>query len=487
MKMKKATLLALALAAQGLAMPLRADDTNTLEIIKQLQRRIDELEQKVRTLEQSKAPVVVTNDSKVNQRIEALDQQLKELERERQEEDAAAAARAKVAPKITLGSDGFLFNSADDDFKLKIRGYIQADGRFYLNDTKDTATDTFLLNRVRPVFEGTVFHNFDFKLMPDFGQGKAVIQDAFLDAHFLPWLSVRVGKFKGPVGLERLQSARDLQFVERALPIDLVPNRDIGVALHGEFFGGVLGYEAGVFNGSIDGNSNDVDENDEKDFEGRLFLQPFKQSQMAPLRGLGIGVAGTFGVQNGAPPSYKTVGQETFFSLNAGVAAVGDRSRVAPQGYYYWGPFGLMVEYVANSQGLQKGAVITQLRSSAWQVQGALVLTGEKASYTGVAPLKPFAPGQGQWGAFELVGRITQLEVGDGVFHNFGTAASPNTFADRSKSASQATDWGVGLNWYLNKSVKWMLDYDQTHFRGGAPTGNRAAEQIIFSRVQIAF
>ena len=57
-------------------------------------------------------------------------------------------------------------------------------------------------------------------------------------------------------------------------------------------------------------------------------------------------------------------------------------------------------------------------------------------------------------------------------------------------SASKATSWGGGVNWYLNKNVKLSLDYEQTRFRNGsAKAGNVTAqsEKIIFSRVQLAF
>ena len=46
---------------------------------------------------------------------------------------------------------------------------------------------------------------------------------------FQPWFAVTAGKFKVPVGLERLQSANDIRFVERAFPTSLLPNRDLGV------------------------------------------------------------------------------------------------------------------------------------------------------------------------------------------------------------------------------------------------------------------
>lgn len=472
--------------AQLVTMSLSAQETNTADLVRQLQRRIEELERKVETLEAHPQPSALTN-AVSGEHLQALDQQVKTLQRQRELDIEAAESREKNAPKISLGESGFLFSSSDENFKLRIRGYIQADGRFYLDDTRKAFTDTFLVNRVRPVLEGTVFKNFDYKMMPDFGQGKAVIQDAYVDAHFLPWLNLRAGKFKGPVGLERLQSARDLEFVERGLPVDLVPNRDIGVALHGDFLKGVLGYEVGVFNGAADGSSDDADENDSKDIEGRIFAYPFLLSGVKPLQGLGLGVAGTTGHENGVAPSYKTIGQQTFFSFNPGVTATGTRSRIAPQAFYYWGPFGLLGEYVVSSEDVEKGTLEKQLDNSAWQVAGSYVLTGEKSSYSGVVPVRPFSPAQGRWGALEIVARVGQLHVDPAAFHNFGTILVPNRLADPTKSASQATAWSVGLNWYLNRDVKFMLDYEHTEFERGAAHGDRAEEHAILSRIQLAF
>ncbi len=40
----------------------------------------------------------------------------------------------------------------------------------------------------------------------------------------------------------------------------------------------------------------------------------------------------------------------------------------------------------------------------------------------------------------------------------------------------------------LNRNIKFQLDYNQTHFTGGAGGGaSRAEEKVLFSRMQIAF
>ena len=60
-------------------------------------------------------------------------------------------------------------------------------------------------------------------------------------------------------------------------------------------------------------------------------------------------------------------------------------------------------------------------------------------------------------------------------------------FADITKSARQAREWLVGVNWHLNRSNKFVFDYEQTHFTGGAGAGNRVTERAILTRYQIAF
>src|SRR5882724_3987572 len=153
--------------------------------------------------------------STIDQRIDALDQEIRALKRQRELDQEQAqqkvdqgAQKAKDTPIVTAGSDGFALKSADGNFVLRLRGYAQADARFYLADQAHNGVDTFLLRRVRPILEGTVYRDFDFRIMPDFGNGASsstILQDAYVEWHYWPWLKLRAGKYKVPVGLEWLQ------------------------------------------------------------------------------------------------------------------------------------------------------------------------------------------------------------------------------------------------------------------------------------------
>lgn len=397
-------------------------------------------------------------------------------------DDTPKNEKPKEPPAVvTASQQGFTIQSEDGSFKLRLTGYAQADGRFYASDANQDGADAFTLRRVRPIVAGTVGRFFDFNITPDFGGGTASVQDAFLDARFSSAFRVKAGKFKGPVGLERLQSGAALTFVERGLPTDLVPNRDLGVQVHGELAGGRAAYQLGVFDGAIDGGSVDGDLSDGKDLEGRLFLQPFRNGSSRVLAGLGFGIAGTNGRQLGPVPAYKTIGQLTFFSYASTVSADGTRTRIAPQASYQNGPFRVFGEWVQSRQELRRTPSDSlRVTNRVWQAVGSCVLTGEAPAAGVVAPKIAFDPARRAWGALELAARYGVLDVDGAVF--------ASGYADPTKSARRARSWGIGVNWYLTRNVKYVANFDHTTFEGGAPAGaDRKPENAILFRAQVSF
>jgi phosphate-selective porin OprO/OprP len=431
-------------------------------------------------------------------RIEEQDQRILVLERKLElKEEAEQSAKTSTAV-VKASEKGFSLQSADGQNQLKLRGVVHVDGRFMLEDDTDLS-DQWQATRVRPIIEGTVGGIYDFRLAPDFGQGKTVLQDAYVTARFKPQLQVTAGKFKSPVGLERLQSANDTRFVSRAFPTVLAPNRDLGLQVAGNLLDDRVSYAAAWLNGSNDGSSSDafgdVDLNDDKEWAARLFAHPFAQSDHVALRGLGVGIAGTYTDQAGTAsqpllPSYRTPAQATFFRYRTGASptlADGERTRLAPQFYYYVGSLGLLGEYTEVSQDLSR-ATTTGLRTgtvdtTAWQLAASWFLTGEEAAYRGFKPNSVFSLDKDTWGAFELVARYHELSIDDAAF-----TGGLDSFADPDVSARKASGYSLGLNWYLNQNLKWALDYEHTSFDGGAPDGgDRPDEQALLTRFALGF
>jgi phosphate-selective porin OprO/OprP len=429
-----------------------------------------------------------TGKPTLEERVDALDQEIRILQRLREIAVDSAAAAAKDRQSATANAkEGFSIKSADGKYSIRFRGYVQSDGRFYPSSESVPAVDNLLIRRARPIIEAAVGRYFEFRLMPDFGGTTPAIFDAYWDGKFAPQFTVRAGKFKPPIGLERLQSATDIAFAERGLPTNLVPSRDIGLQVSGDISEGLLAYQVGVFNGVPDLANGGDDLSDAKDFAARVFVQPFKSGSFRPL---GLGIAGSSGIERGTTassglPSYRTPGQQTFFRYNSSattpannVYADGKRVRLSPQGYYYTGPLGLMGEYVISWNEVTRAGVTAELEHTSWQTVGSFFLTGEKAGFRSPTPKKPFDLTEGGLGAVELVARYGELSLDEASFPTYATITS---------SAQKARALGVGVNWHFTRAVKVGLDYERTTFAGGAATGDRPAENAVIGRFQTSF
>lgn len=420
-----------------------------------------------------------------------LEQRLRVVERKLELAEEQAAERAKTAPAVTAGADGFGLRSADGAFQLRLRALVQEDGRFFFGDDERPIHDTFVLRRARPILEGTLWKIVDFKVMPDFGLGSSVLQDAYLDLRFSSAVRLRAGKAKVPVGLEALLEDANLPFVERGLPSNLAPVRDLGLQLTGEPLGGRLVYAVGVFNGVPDGASGDGDNSDDKDFAARLMFRPFQRPASEPPApvGLAFGVGASYGDQSGtasAPnlPSYRSPSLQPVFTYRndgtgAGTAvADGQRVRLAPQMWLYSGPWLVFAEWTESRQEVRVDTASAELVHRAWQVAGLWAITGESVTERGAAPRRPFDPKARAWGGLLLSIRYGELEADRDAFP---------LFADPTRSVARIANSGASLGWSLNRAVKLVVDYQHTTFEGGGSGGDRETEQALLTRVQLNF
>ncbi|MFZ1121389.1 MAG: hypothetical protein WAN81_14275 [Candidatus Binataceae bacterium] len=105
----------------------------------EIQKEIDQLKQKVEALET------------VNAQLQHLDQQVRIVDRKIDQQQSATREEALTRPVVDVGPDGFFIHSQDNSYNLRIGGYMQADGRFYLSEPKPSGSE-FLIRRLRPYF-----------------------------------------------------------------------------------------------------------------------------------------------------------------------------------------------------------------------------------------------------------------------------------------------------------------------------------------------
>ncbi len=462
-----------------------------------------------------------TTTAAIEKRLNDLEQQVAELKQELQEQKQKNAQNApQVTPTppaaiVTANSkDGFSIKSEDGNYSLKIGGYTQIEAREFGANNKEELDEnsSILARRVRLIVQGTVARDFDYYLQPDFGYNNAVsnittttpsayavaLQDAWVDYKYFPEATIKAGKMKTPFDLENLQDTRYTSFTELGLTGNLSPQRDIGAQLGGSLFDDIVNYAGGIYDGAADketgygGYSTAAGgDTNNKSGTGRIFIKPFKDTGIGPLRGLGVGYAVSYGKQKGSDlPSFITPGQAPIFTYNSNVSAAGPQLRTEPQAYYYYKSLGILAEKVTDQESLQYtggtagNPIVYRDRpyNEAWEVTGTYVLTGENASYNGVIPNNDLDPSKGHWGAFELAGRYGELKLDSSIF--------TENFANLNTSVSSEKAWAIGINWYLNRNAKVVFDFEQTKFDRGAVNGeqtdDRKTENLFTTMIQLS-
>lgn len=412
------------------------------------------------------------------------------------------AAPIKAPAQFAGWDDGFYLKSADRAYILRITGQLQADYRAYgdHNDTKDI--DTFLVRRARLGIEATVFDYYEFRLLPDFGQGKAVIQDSYVNVHYVDWLQLEAGKFKEPVSYEQLIQDRFVPTLERSIIDQLVPARDIGLMVHGQkLFGDRFDYAVGIFNGGINGGSSpstngDFDTNNGFDFAARVAFRPFNSDLFfEPLRMLQFGISGTFGNEKElfVPNTLRTPGNVPWLQFNPTVAAGGTRTRYTPEIAYFYGPLGFATQYLHEMQEMRpslNSKNVLAVPMDGYYFLATLLLTGEtRTTYSApIKPLRPYDPCHPfvSPGAWELVARLSHLGLESEIF-NVGAdqLANPKLYSNR------ATELTLGFNWYLNPWVRMQFNWEHSWFGDrvtlGPPSVRMNAQDAFLTRFQVIF
>jgi phosphate-selective porin OprO/OprP len=172
------------------------------------------------------------------------------------------------------------------------------------------------------------------------------------------------------------------------------------------------------------------------------------------------------------------------------------------QGEYYHYVIQSRAGVPALPGNLQGGVPGPTLNFDGGYVQASYSIGGTRhydptrGAYTGVIPEVPMTPGSPSWGALELAARYTIIDLNSPYLTTatLGPAYSaPGVFSGGTTTygGGKETSYGVGLNWYPNNNMKFMLDYEHlvinnpqffngANYRGASIDWIAARSQIVF-------
>ena len=414
-------------------------------------------------------------------------------------------AEKKDAP-LAAGWNGehFFIKSADGQFSISPYGYLDTDYRAYKGD--GAPSDTFLIRRARFGFQGNFGSHFDFAILTDANATTgAIVRDAYLNVRIRPEFQFQAGQFKEPFAQETGIGATNLDFVERGLQSLLYPSpgtayRSPGLTLHGDIKGGIVQWWAGAFNGR---NGVAPNATNEPDFVGRLRFYPFRKSKNDWVKQLAFGGsidhARSRGLSNDL--SFSGVMPDAAYNFFPSLRINGPIERYEGEFTYLYGPYALRGEYVQMQQqrydigsetpGGLGFLSVPGVGAKAWNISTTYLLTREKRPENGTPRVKSplFGPdtpgGKGRgWGAFEAAVRYTGIQAkapGETFFNPF----TPGLVPTYDYHTDEIT---LGINWYPNYWIKYMVNVGIDQLRQPSTTGQVPQNFfVVLQRLQFRF
>jgi len=386
----------------------------------------------------------------------------------------ANSQEKKENPFTTKWDNGFKIENADKSIKMKFGGRIMYDfGFFSLNDEAETNGYTLAsengneFRRARLFTSGTIYKNVDFKLQLDFTGGEVALKDAYITLKKLPVVgNLRVGHFKEPFRLEALTSSKYITFMERGLPISMIPERNSGFMFFNENANKRMSWQVGLFRGANKVTSDSPEANGDYAITSRLAGVAVKNDNTL----LHLGLSHSFR----KPQEDKTYG----YSVRPEVHISDKYIKTNVTGVENINLFNFETALVANSFSVQGEYSIANVNSTiqdetfnSYYIQTSYFLTGEKRKYKNsvvgfdrVKPINNF--GENGMGALELALRYSAI---DGMEND------------------KMSNISAGINWHLNPATRIMANYVISNIENNTQFSGDGQFNAFQMRFQIDF
>lgn len=352
------------------------------------------------------------------------------------------------------------FESKNKEYRLWFDNRVQVDGAMFFgknSDDYDKIGNNVSIRRARFAIKARLPHNWYGEVDVDFADGKFELKDAIVQFDGIKNVSIKAGNFKEDFSMEQTTSSRYLTFMERPMVCKaIVPSRHIGLqvaylrdhfrATGGVFFQTVAGEEELTY---VQDNNKDFGRNQGYSFTGKIGYMPYAKDR-------------SWGLYAGAKASYRTPktdvatgewGGERYSTRNATsinrkkyldtdvIKDVDHNVLYGLEGAAYYGPARIQAEWIRNSVDAAKA----NYNFGGWYVHASCMLFGGKQRFN-TAEAEFTQPQRGRkWGDLELALRYDYLDLNS-----------------KDVYGGSGENYTVGLNYWINNSVKIVLNYQYT-------------------------
>jgi phosphate-selective porin OprO/OprP len=268
--------------------------------------------------------------------------------------------------------------------------------------------------------------------------------DYRLDIPLPRQINLSVGKQKEPISMERLLLGTQMQMQERPATLDaMFTARNVGIALNGASFGQRIVWGGGWFNDWFD-ESQSFSESANQVI-GRFTGLPWVSADNSHLIHLGLGIRYSDARETLRYRAAPEFNQAPVFvdtdNFDAGATLIWDLE-------LSWrrGPYWIAAEFVRNEV---KSSALGDPVIGGFHVGGSYIVTREMREYKrhngtfGPIPVSR-SVNQGGWGALEVAGRYSTIDLNDGGLNG-----------------GEMDIYSLGLNWWL--TPKFGVNFNYRH------------------------
>ena len=369
-----------------------------------------------------------------------------------------------IDPLVAEAQDGILVlrSKGDSGYKIWLDNRVQTDAAVFFGEPEwaDGISNGFSIRRARFAVKTQIDKDWYGEVDLDMADGEFELKDAIIRYTGLKNWQIQVGNFKEIFSIQRNNSSRYLQFMERPMVCSaLAPSRHLGLNVNyankGIWLNGGISAQAvagAEERGYVEESSKGAGPDEGLAYTAKVVWQPGYDKE-----GWGLHIGGAFSYRN-PKTSDEKFGVARYSTRNS--TAI-NRKKYIDTGDFNFDHSLLYTGEIAGYLGGFRGEAVYMGNTTilpdksgrnfwGWYVQGGYLLFGGTQRYDAAGAKFTRVKRGRNWGDVELCGRVEYINL------NADAKLAAN---DQKIMGGSSMAYALGFNYYINDHVKVQLNY----------------------------